>query len=128
MAFGANAAISGPTGSRSGPRGGMRAPIGMRLQQPGYSSFPKANASHLSAQLPFYIRGVSRDSTGVALASCETYLLDANRVVVNFQTSDASGNYAFQVPGNSSYYQVHFYLVGSPDRAGITKNTLVGVN
>ncbi len=126
MAFGANATGSGPTGSRSGPNGASSAPIGRQLQRPGFASYPAANASRYGYDWPFFIRGVSRDSTGSALANCEIYLFDVNRTLVQQTVSDGSGNYSFQVSGKSSYYQVHFYLVGSPDRAGITKNTLQG--
>jgi hypothetical protein len=46
-------------------------------------------------------------------------------VKVDQVTSDGSGNFSFNVGLGEQYYVVA-YLPGSPDRAGVTVNTLVG--
>lgn len=47
-------------------------------------------------------------------------------VKVEQTLSDGSGNFAFTVGLGETYYVVA-YLPGSPDRAGTTVNTLLGV-
>lgn len=87
------------------------------------------------------ITGVSRDSTGVALAGCTCILFKVTQSpnpVTAAQTgattftqmattvSDGSGNYSFNV-GFDGPYRVTFDLDGAPIRAGITLKTLSGV-
>lgn len=80
--------------------------------------FPQANK---------VISGVTRDAAGSPLAGCTVRLFNA-LTNANEQTvvSDAGGNYAFTVDPTQVYYVVG-YIAGSPDRAGTTVNTLVGV-
>ena len=79
------------------------------------------------------ISGTTRDSAGNALANCSVILFDANTgTLVDRQTSGADGTYMLQVPfGLSQTQTTTFYIVsykaGSPDVAGTTLNTLVGV-
>lgn len=75
--------------------------------------------------------GISRDSTGTPLGGCTVKLYRedntgaGNDVVVEITTSDANGNYIFTAatPVGATYY-VRWYLAGSPDRAGTSKNAL----
>lgn len=73
------------------------------------------------------ISGVTRDSSGVALAACT---VDLFRTIDNqfiLQTiSDGSGNYVFDGVQQGFTYYVVAYLAGAPDTAGTTLNTLVG--
>lgn len=72
------------------------------------------------------VTGVSRDSTGAALANCDTYLLrvyTGGREFVAYTLSDGSGNYTFY-PTVSGPFQVLWYKAGSPDVAGASLNTL----
>lgn len=72
------------------------------------------------------ITGVTRDSTGAALASCTVKLFrTADDVVMAATVSDASGNYEFRVGSLDACYAVS-YKAGSPDVTGATVNTLVG--
>ena len=74
----------------------------------------------------YTISGVTRNGQGAILGSCVVHLfLTATDVLWAVTTSDASGNYSFTVPSGSSFYAVA-YLVGSPDLAGTTVNTLAG--
>ncbi len=73
------------------------------------------------------IAGVSRDSTGAALAGCTIHLmLTGPDILAQVTTSDAAGNFAFSNPGSGPFYIVA-YKAGSPDVAGTTVNTLVAV-
>ena len=77
---------------------------------------------------PQLISGVTRDLNGNPLAACtvklyRTYDDSVHEVV----TSDANGNYTFSAIVDGSNYYVVGYLPGSPDVAGTTVNTLVGV-
>lgn len=73
------------------------------------------------------IIGVTRDSSGVALAACTVKLYRTIDDAFIYQTiSDGSGNYIFDGVQQGFTYYVVAYLVGSPDTAGTTLNTLVG--
>lgn len=76
----------------------------------------------------YAITGVTRDSSGAVLPGCIVRLYrTATDVIVDTVTSDGSGNYTFPnvTPGDT--YYVVAYLTGSPDVAGTTVDTLVGV-
>jgi hypothetical protein len=76
----------------------------------------------------FYIAGVTRNASGAPLGGCWVKLYpSANDAEVQTTTSDASGNYQFVVPDNIARYYVDAYLPGSPDVAGTTVNTLIGI-
>jgi hypothetical protein len=77
----------------------------------------------------FGISGVTRDASGNALAGCSVKLYrTATDVEVDVTTSDGSGAYSFpNVTAQDGYYVVA-YLPGSPDVAGTTVNTLLGVD
>jgi hypothetical protein len=83
--------------------------------------------------------GVSRDSTGAVLGFCTCTLFKVKTGVLNnygvgstqyiqvAQTvSDVNGNYSFNV-GADGPYRVVFDLAGSPNRAGLTLDTLSGI-
>lgn len=73
------------------------------------------------------ISGVTRDSTGAALASCNVDLFNtATDIRMDATTSDGSGAYSFGANWYDQYYAVA-YKTGSPDVAGTTVNTLTGV-
>jgi hypothetical protein len=101
------------------------------IGQPGVLAIP--NRRFLTGQ-PFrsasfssqneFITGVTRDSTGVALASCTVHLLRTPSDAIAATTvSDGSGNYSFANPGSGPFYLVA-YKPGSPDVAGTTVNTV----
>lgn len=79
------------------------------------------------------VMGVTRDAAGNPLAGCNVYLISfaLGNVILANSTSDANGNYTLftdktlsQAP--DSTWMVVAYLPGSPDRAGVTVNTLTG--
>lgn len=71
------------------------------------------------------ISGITRDSAGAALGNCAVNLFQTEgNLFVASTVSDASGNYSFSVPGNSSTSFIVSYKAGSPDVSGTTLNTL----
>lgn len=69
--------------------------------------------------------GVSRDPSGTAIGSCTVVCLRMpDYALLDSTISDASGNYALY-PTASGPYQVLWYKSGSPDIAGISKNSLL---
>jgi len=71
------------------------------------------------------ISGVTRDSTGAAIANCTVNLfLTSGNVFVSSTTSDANGNFLFTVSSSAPQYFLVGYLAGSPDTEGTTVNTL----
>jgi hypothetical protein len=85
---------------------------------------------------PKRIAGVTKDSTGAALAGAtvKAYRTAAdvnNGLLADLQegpaaVSDAAGNYEVFVPNADAHY-LDAYKAGAPDVAGTTTNTLVGV-
>jgi len=77
------------------------------------------------------IQGITKDETGAAAAGFTVYLMAMrglnNDVPTLIETtiSDAGGGYSFTV-GSGEKYWILSYLVGTPDKAGATKNNLVG--
>jgi len=79
----------------------------------------------------FILSGVTYDQLGtIPVAGCRVLILEAgalaqgtSTVVLAETVSDGSGNYSVQVPGRS--VQVHVYLPGSPDRAGVSRNDVI---
>ena len=109
-----NTAVYNTMGQRVTPRGTPRAPM-------LWKSLRKAHTAM------FTLAGVSRDSTGTALAACEVYILGRFDKLVKAQTtSDGSGNYSVTLANNQQVWPV-MYKSGSPDVAGAGLNTLVPV-
>jgi len=79
-------------------------------------------------QPPRYrVVGVTRNSTGVALASCAVEIFETGSGLLRGATvSDADGNYSLEVTGSGAglTFFVVAYKAGSPDVAGTTVNTL----
>lgn len=74
------------------------------------------------------ITGITKDSAGVVLPNCAVTLYrTADDMVFEEVISDANGAFSFSAIGLSETYYVVAYLPGSPDVAGTTLNTLVGV-
>jgi hypothetical protein len=74
------------------------------------------------------INGVTKDSTGSALGNCTVTLFKTvDNLPSAITVSDASGNYSFNIDGNSQARFAVSYKTGSPDVAGTTVNTLVPV-
>lgn len=75
------------------------------------------------------IYGVTRDSAGVILGSCDVHVFrTVDDVEVDQVVSDATtGVYRCAVAGGLTYYVVA-YKAGSPDVSGTTLNTLIGGN
>lgn len=77
-------------------------------------------------EYPFAIVGVTKDSTGAALASCRVVLFRTADDSIAAQTvSDGSGNYRVDASPAIAHYAVA-YKAGAPDVSGVTINTLVG--
>lgn len=75
---------------------------------------------------PYSITGVTKDSTGVALAGVTVKLYrTADDSYIQQTTSDAAGNYNMPASQILQHY-ANAYKAGSPDVAGATVNTLVG--
>jgi hypothetical protein len=73
------------------------------------------------------ITGVTRDSAGATLGSCEVHLFrTADDVEVEQVTSDGSGNFTLNVVGLGQAYYIVAYKAGGTDVAGTTVNTLTG--
>lgn len=75
------------------------------------------------------ISGVTKDETGAATGGFTVYLFNMSTgtpVLQDTTVSDASGNYSFSVGSGMNYWAVD-YKSGSPDKAGATLNTLVGI-
>ena len=77
----------------------------------------------------YVISGVTKDSTGAILGSCNVQLFETiTDQYISDTTSDATtGAYTFRnVSPMSRAYYIVAYKAGSPDVAGTTVNTLVG--
>ena len=89
---------------------------------------PEFNSTKQKFQGSFSISGVTKDSTGTPIASCDVELFETgSEQFLQKTTSDGSGNYSFVVRSNSSNYWVRAYKVGAPDVAGTTINNIVAV-
>lgn len=78
----------------------------------------------LGARQAYELAGVSRDSAGATLGLCTLILFDtASDMPLQRVVSDGSGNFRFDNPGIGPFYIV-LYLSGSPDRMGVSANTL----
>lgn len=96
---------------------GTKGPSGPRTFQEVIQYFEEKN---------FNISGVTRNSSGAALANCTVKLFNqATNQLEQSGVSDASGNYSFTVD-KAAVWLVLAYLSGSPDVAGTTVNTLAG--
>lgn len=75
----------------------------------------------------FTITGVTKDSAGAALGNCvvDLFRTEDDSCAGRVQ-SDASGNYKIEATPQLTHYAVA-YKAGSPDVAGTTVNTLVGI-
>jgi len=95
---------------------------------------PPCKFSHPQERLKtrdYTISGVTRDSTGVALAGCTVEIYettDAQNRLVGDTISDANGNYSINVngPDTAKAFFAVAYKAGSPDTSGTTINTLQG--
>ena len=131
--FGANTSPMTNTGLiKLGANGGMQyVELGPRRVPVGgighsLKSTPLLNKPTFTGT--FSLSGVTRDSSGVALAGCVVDLfLNSEDTLVATTTSDGSGNYRFVVNGNSQTYFVRANKAGSPDVAGTSVNTLTAV-
>lgn len=72
------------------------------------------------------LSGITRDATAAPLGLCTVDMfktLTDEKVATT--TSDVSGNFSFNIAPVSGPFYLVAYLVGSPDVAGTTVNTLV---
>jgi hypothetical protein len=112
-------------GSRGG-RGVIAAPGRKFGGWRGGSGVVRAIRSTLGT-LNMTLAGVSRDSTGAALGNCRVMIYRTEDMsFVMETTSDGSGNWSVSLLRGGPFFLVE-YLVGSPDRAGTSKNTLAPV-
>jgi hypothetical protein len=74
----------------------------------------------------YSLTGVSRDSSGAALATCTVKVFLTGNDTKQFETvSDASGNWSIDVGANPGPFYFVEYKTGAPDRAGTSLNTNV---
>lgn len=74
-----------------------------------------------------HVSGITKDAAGAALGSCVVKcFITATDVLFSQTTSDGSGNYTLTTPIGVAVYLVS-YKAGTPDVAGTSVNTLVGV-
>lgn len=77
-------------------------------------------------ELPYTIRGVTKDGSGVPLPNCPIVLFrSADDTIAACSSSDANGAYRIDASPAIAHYAVA-YKVGAPDVAGTTVDTLVG--
>jgi hypothetical protein len=77
----------------------------------------------------FGLSGVTRDSSGAALAGCIVRLFRTSAFDEKLAetVSDASGNYTFKLADNSGTFWLAVYKPGAPDVAGTSVRNLVAV-
>lgn len=85
----------------------------------------------LSAGNSLNVSGVTRNSSGTALGSCDVYLIKENSfgslTTMNSATSNATtGAYSFKVYDNASTYFTIAFKSGSPNVMDVTDRTLSG--
>ena len=101
-------------------------PLAMRV-----GKFTKMLATVKMNPLPspkYYISGITKDSVGAALASCDVDVLKTSGdIITNRTTSDSVGYFRMEVyaPPPTAFYLVA-YKTGSPDVAGTSVNTITG--
>ena len=92
------------------------------------SGGPTFNSQSQKFKGYFTISGITKDSSGSSLGSCDVTLYQTGSDSVLGKTvSDGSGNYSFSISSNSGNFYVVSYKSGSPDVAGTTVNTLVAI-
>lgn len=105
-------------------RGSIRGPLPAAGPPRGPKGYRRALVQTASVRT---IAGQTQDSLNLPLASCTVVLfLSTTNQPFSTTTSDASGNYSFQVPDDGSLYYAVAYKSGAPDVEGTTVNTLVG--
>ena len=73
----------------------------------------------------YIITGTTRDSTGAALANCSVDVFNSStNQLVAVTTSDANGLFTVTATVPPTAFYLVAYLVGSPDVAGTTVNTI----
>jgi hypothetical protein len=99
-------------------------PMGSGILRAGYRAQPFRSPNF--SQEGFFISGVTRDSTGAALAgvTVDLYLTATDRRVDSV-VSDGSG--AFSFGATAGPYYLVAYKAGAPDVAGTSVNTLAGL-
>lgn len=83
--------------------------------------------NRVQANLNMSLSGVSRDSTGAALASCQVLVFRTeDKTLVAETTSDASGNWSISLLKGGPFFLVEYKDGGTPV-AGTSINTLAPV-
>lgn len=120
--------MSFAAGATQFPRGRApnRVPAGGRWGQAGAQGLRRPPVfKRLVFKGQFLISGITRDSTGAVLASCDVHLVDTQTDIEVAQTiSGGDGSYSFQRGSNSTPHYIVAYKVGSPDVAGTTRNDI----
>jgi hypothetical protein len=78
---------------------------------------------------PITIAGVTKDGTGAVLGGCQVQVFEAatDRYVTEVISDAVTGVYTIYVGIGSGPYYLVAYKAGTPDVAGTTANTLIGV-
>lgn len=86
----------------------------------------KLNSSKDKVKQKWVISGITKNSSGAPLPFCTVQLFNTNNdTFINEVTSNDIGFYEFTLDGNVNPKYAVAYLVGSPDVAGTTVNTLL---
>lgn len=105
---------------------GQEDPIGGWTPRDGFREHGPLRSPAFDAGPGVFVRGVTRDSAGVALAACVVQMFrTVDDYFMGEVTSDGSGNYAIRAGVGGPFYIVA-YKVGGTDVAGTTVNTLIG--
>jgi hypothetical protein len=76
----------------------------------------------------YFLTGTTKNAVGIRLAGCTVRIFrTSDNTIVATTTSDSSGNFSAQVPGDSIPVYAVATLAGIPNVEGTTINTLVGV-
>lgn len=78
----------------------------------------------LNTGVPVAVAGITIDQVGARLPFCTVNAFNSvTNVFVATTTSDASGNYSFNLPKGNTYFLVA-YKSGTPNLAGTSVNTI----
>lgn len=151
--FAASGSVSGPTGMNSGPASILRMRVDGVASGSGVGAWTSGSGSpcfggssldmsvaektgpnfggiQLNSQRDklkqrWVISGVTKDSAGTILPFCTVQLFNTNDdSFISEMISDSVGSFVFSLNGSANPKYAVAYLVGSPDVAGTTVNTL----
>ena len=118
--------LSGTAGSNQHISSGLAVGAPVFLTDPVPTN-PEALPSRIGGKFRRAVYDVTVDGTSTPLASCVVIIFrTSDDVKIDKQTSSSVGKYEVSVYDDGPFYVVS-YKAGSPDVAGTTVNTIVGV-